>query len=263
MHAPRPDLAFARICGLPRGGGAVRSEVRGGFLEVVIDRPERASAVSPGMMVDLVGVVQRLCQHGGLPVVVHSTASGAFCAGGDLRSVREHLLDRHAAAAMADVMTWALDGLWMHAGVVVAAVEGAALGGGAEWLTACDQIIVGQDARIGFVHARLGVSPGWGGARRLVERVGRQRALMWLSDPQPRPASECLAQGMADRLVPAGQALDTARRLAARIASGAPSVLAAAARLAKDGAAGERETFLELWGGPNHLAALASVRAGR
>ncbi|HCH65205.1 MAG TPA: hypothetical protein DFR83_20540 [Deltaproteobacteria bacterium] len=263
MPLLRPDAAVDRIVGLPRGGGAIRPHIRGRVLEILIDHPQAAGAVSPGMMVDLVSVVDTLPQYAGWPVVVHSSAPRAFCAGGDLRSVRAHLMENEAASAMVDVLTWALDRLSAHSGVVLAAVEGPALGGGAEFLTACDHLVLSTSARVGFVHASLGVSPGWGGAGRLVRRVGRRHALMWLADPRPRSAEACARMGMADQVVPAGAALESAQGLAADLARSPEGARAAVAALVKGGAETERATFLRLWGGADHLAALAAVRAGR
>ena len=107
MPLQRPDTALDRIARLPRGGGFIRSQLNGESLELLIDHPQAAGAVSPGMMVDLVRVADQLSDHGGRPIVIHGSSSKAFCAGGDLRSVRAHLMDTAAAAAMLDVMTWA------------------------------------------------------------------------------------------------------------------------------------------------------------
>jgi ethylmalonyl-CoA/methylmalonyl-CoA decarboxylase len=234
-----------------------------GVLELVIDHPERAGAVSPGMMIELAEAVEAIDPNQGLVALIHSTATGAVCAGGDLRSVRENLLDRSKAAAMCDVMTVTLDRLATRCAYVVAAVEGPAVGGGAEILTCCDHIVVSEKASIGFVHASLGVSPGWGGARRLVRRVGRQKALRWLMEPGRRSSKACALEGMADQVVDTGTALAVARSLAEGITALPTASRVAAARLGKGAEANERTEFLNLWGGPAHLASLAAVRKGR
>jgi len=261
-HAPL-DAPLMVLRSLPRGTGRITGTVTGNILKLVLDHPERAGAVSPGMMLDLHHIIAPMKPEDGTVVLLSSTAPRAFCAGGDLRSVRAHLMDTERAAAMVDVMTAALDRLSRVAACVVAAVEGPALGGGAELLTACDIVVVGQRARIGFVHAGLGVSPGWGGARRLVARVGRRQALKWLLDPAPRSAEDAVLEGMADHCVAAGTALEAARDIAHRFAATPVRARAAAARLAKHPNADERATFLDLWGGPDHRASLATVGAGR
>jgi enoyl-CoA hydratase/carnithine racemase len=215
------------------------------------------------MMLDFLVCIERLSTLPGVPVVVHSTAQNAFCAGGDLKSVRAHLMDSDTARAMLEVMSFALDALAAHPGVVIAAVEGPALGGGAELLTACDILILGERARIGFVHAALGVSPGWGGSGRLIRKVGRRAALRWLADPRPRPADACVAELLADTVVPAGSAVEAARSQAQVFANAPIAARIAAAKLVKDPHADASETFLSLWGGPDHLRSLAAVKAGR
>ena len=61
---------------------------------------------------------------------------------------------------------------------VVVVLEGAAIGGGAELVTIADYVIAKSDAHIGFVQAKLGVTPGWGGGQRLINRVGHRIAVV-------------------------------------------------------------------------------------
>jgi ethylmalonyl-CoA/methylmalonyl-CoA decarboxylase len=168
--APPPDSSLLRR--LPRGGGRVWVEQDGPVARLWIDHPARRNALSPGMMLDLGAAVEELRGFGGAAVVVCGAGGRGFCAGGDLEAVQAHLLDAEGAGAMQAWMRGALDALADLPLRVIGAVEGAALGGGAELLTACDEVFAAADARIGFVHASLGVSPGWGGAARLVGRRG-------------------------------------------------------------------------------------------
>mgnify|MGYP000489131713 CR=1 FL=1 len=257
--------AARRLAELPRGEGSIELLYEDGVVEVVVNNPTRSGAIGPGMMADLSGLGALLDTHAPAAVVIHSTSppGRAFCAGGDLKSVRAHLMSPEAAADMCDLMSWVLDGLRAALCVVVAAVEGPALGGGAELLTVCDRVFAGPDARVGFVHARLGVSPGWGGGQRLVERVGHRRALWWLTEARSVDAQESLEQGMLDVLVQRGQALSAARRHARKLAELPRDALQAAVALARGTVESERALFLTLWGGPDHRAALGRSRVGR
>ena len=245
------------------GTGRIQSALVAGVLEVRIDHPQRAGAISPGMMLDLLDITMRLEPAAGTVVLLHSSADRAFCAGGDLGSVRAHLLDASMAKAMVITMTRALDALSERAAFVLAAVEGPALGGGAEILTACDTVVMGENGRVGFVHAGLGVSPGWGGARRLRQRVGPRLAAQWLVDPSARDAAESYRLGMADVVVPSGTALEEARIRAQRVQRVPTPARLAASRLATGDQTDEMEQFLDLWGGPDHRAALEKTTAGR
>ncbi len=243
-----------------RDAGAVRMRREDAVAHLVWDAPWRRNAMDPGMMLDLGAAVGALVADPPGAVVM-SGVGGAFCAGGDLAAVRSALLAPAAAAAMARHMaacTRALSGLPC---LVVAAVEGAALGGGAELLLAADLVVASAEARIGFVQGRMGVSPGWGGGALLVERVGARRARRILLEGAVWSAAEAAAAGVVDEVVPAGDALSVALSRAAAAAQ----VPVAARRATVAVAAGEREeeVFLGVWGGEAHQHALSRATAGR
>jgi len=249
---------------LPRGEGCIHLDRRDGVPVVVLDNPTARNAMSPGMMVDLQAVVARL--EASPPAVLLVTGAGtrAFCAGGDLRSVRQHLLSARSAVGMHDFMADVLDRLTALPTVVVAAVEGAALGGGAELLTACDLVFAGSSAKIGFVHVRLGVSPGWGGGQRLVARVGSARALKLLLSMEPPSAGLAARLGLVDGICQPGGALAAALAHAKAIEALPAAAVAAAVEIARTGGRSvERRHFAGLWAGEAHLKALAAASQGR
>lgn len=249
---------------LPRGEGAARLEPQAGWIELVLDNPGARNALSPGMMVDLGGAVSRLEDAPPVALILRGQGEAAFCAGGDLRAVRSHLLAPGAAGGMLDHMAALLDRLQALPTLVIAAVEGAALGGGAELLTACGLVIAARDAQVGFVHARLGVSPGWGGGARLVRRVGSRNAALALLPFDGPTAERAAALGLVDELCPPGQALARAREIAGRVAGWDRQAVAAALRIARTGSRDvEREAFCALWGGPAHRAALDALGKGK
>ena len=104
---------------------------------------------------------------------------------------------------------------------VIAAVNGYALGGGCELALACDMRIAADDATFGQPEILLGIIPGGGGTQRLARLVGPSRAKDLILTGRQVQADEALRIGLADRLVPAGQVIDEARSLAARLAAGA------------------------------------------
>jgi ethylmalonyl-CoA/methylmalonyl-CoA decarboxylase len=243
---------------LPRGEGKLALEIWDRVAELVIDNAARRNAISPGMMADLEGAVETLERWDGAALVVRGAGTKAFCSGGDLDAVERHLLDH--GDAMARFMTNLLDRVGRLPCVVVAAVEGTALGGGAEILTAADLVVAGERASIGFVHASLGVSPGWGGGRRLVAKVGRARAMRLLAFAERHDARRAQALGIVDEVVPEGTAVGEAERWRARLASLPPEALRAAIEIAR-GSERERELFVALWGSPAHRAALGAKRS--
>ncbi len=243
----------------PRGDGRVSCTIEAPSAEVVIRSPRRRNAISPGMMVDLRAIVERLSSRDDVSVVVIRGEGAAFCAGGDLRSVRAHLLSPQAGAGMCAYMTATLDALAALPMVRIGAVTGPALGGGAELLGVCDVVYAAEDAPIGFVHASLGVSPGWGGGRRLVERVGRRAALRLLTEAGRLSGGAAVDAGLVD--VSCTDPVEAAEVHRARLAKMPVAAVRAAVQVAHG--VPEGALFTALWGGPDHQAILAGVRAGR
>lgn len=249
---------------LPRGRGEIRLVIVGAHAELVLDSPEARNAVSPGMMADLEVCVAQLERFDGVSVLVRGEGDRAFCAGGDLDAVQRWLLEPGAGAAMCAFMGGLLDRLAALPLVVMAAVEGAALGGGAELLTACDLVVAGASTKLGFVQARLGVSPGWGGGARLVARVGTRAALRLLAFAPTLSAEEARAHGLVDRVVQDGYAALEARAWLAALDALPVAAVRAAVTVARGAdPADEPRLFAELWGGPDHRAAMSRVRVGR
>jgi enoyl-CoA hydratase/carnithine racemase len=244
---------------LPRGEGKVALTTWGRAAELVIDNAARRNAMSPGMMVDLAEAIGTLEQWDGAVLVVRGAGTRAFCSGGDLDAVAQHLLYPASGEGMARFMTDLLDRLQRLSCVVVAAVEGVAIGGGAEILTAADLVLAGEGASIGFVHASLAVSPGWGGGGRLVRKVGPSRAMRLLAFAERHDAQTAKALGLVDEVVPSGSAIAEAERWRERLASLPAEALRAAVEIAR-GASADRELalFTALWGGPLHRKAIGA-----
>jgi ethylmalonyl-CoA/methylmalonyl-CoA decarboxylase len=232
---------------------------------MTLRNPSRRNAVSGKMMAELLAAVEtaRSCDAVGLVVCGEG---GHFCSGADLSHANQLA---EAGAHMNSVMTWALQQLRSLPLVSVAAVQGAAVGGGAELATACDLRVVEDSASIQFAHVLRGAAPGWGGAQRLLSIVGRPAAVQLLVGARKLSAADAQRIGLADIVVPEGHALSRAAQLLLDLEP--PSAeLRACARHAKqliadiDGesperaAAAERDAFLRVWGSPVNMRALAT-----
>jgi enoyl-CoA hydratase len=148
---------------------------------------------------------------------------------------------------------------------VVCAIEGAAIGGGAELALACDVRIAGTQATIAFPQSRLGVVPGWGGAGWLLEAVGRGRAVELLATGRTLGAEEALRIGVFTAVVAAGRAEEAAAELAAEVATSSRTAVSAVKQVLDPGADQARvaQVFADLWVGEDHRAAEAAWRARR
>lgn len=242
------------------------------ILRLVLDHPGASNALSGAMMHQLqehLTTLERLCADpgwGGTGLILRGEGIRAFCAGSDLRLVREHVEDRVAAEAMCALMQGLTERLWRLPLVSVAAIEGAAVGGGAELITACDLRVMASNAKIRFVQARMGLSCGWGGGARLVRLVGRQQALRLLGSAAPVTAEQALEIGLVDAIAPPGGAEQRAEQCLAAY-SQHPATAQRAAKAAVAASSGipdevyraERAIFLGLWGGPAHRMAMARL----
>jgi ethylmalonyl-CoA/methylmalonyl-CoA decarboxylase len=133
-----------------------------------------------------------------LALVIRGEGDESFCAGADLSFARNYLNSPQNGFLMGSYMTEVLNRLRQLPVISICCVNGAALGGGAELATVGDFRIFGRKASIQFVHARIGASPGWGGALRLCSIAGRGHALRLLGTSEKLSSEAALAIGLAD-----------------------------------------------------------------
>jgi enoyl-CoA hydratase/carnithine racemase len=151
-------------------------------------------------------------------VVVTGAGERAFCAGSDVHEFQSVMDD--VVARKLRLENEAFDGLAELPVPVIAALNGSALGVGAEIALACDLRIMAAGARIGFPEVKLGVFPGSGGTFRLPRLVGSARAFELLYTGDPIAADDALRIGLVNRVVPQVEVLPAALALAARLAAG-------------------------------------------
>ncbi|MGE0502287.1 MAG: enoyl-CoA hydratase/isomerase family protein [Rhizobiaceae bacterium] len=176
----------------------VGAQVRDRVLHVLIDRAEKRNALSTAV---LDGLAQTFHSYAGEGSLVAAVLTGAgdkcFAAGGDLKEfdrLRSEADGRHMALTARS----ALDAIRSFPVPVIAALNGDALGGGAELAACCDFRLASPHARIGFIQGRLSISTAWGGGIDLMQIIGRQKALRLLSTARIVDAAEALALGFLD-----------------------------------------------------------------
>lgn len=174
---------------------------KGGVATLTIDRPDARNALATQTMRELAEALDVVLQSENRVLVIRGAGEQAFCAGGDLKEL-EALRSKAEAVEMARTMRATLDRIPALAIPVIAALNGDALGGGAELAVACDFRIAAKRARIGFTQIRLGLVPAWGAAERLASLVGRGRALYMLTSGNNMRAEEALALGLIEEVVP-------------------------------------------------------------
>ncbi len=231
-------------------------ERSGSVWTVLLNRPERRNAVDGPTAHALADALREFDADDDAAVAVLGGAGGTFCAGADLREMSNPLDPDPAADAPMGLSRLALSK------PVIAAVSGHAVAGGLELALWCDLRIAEADAVFGVFCRRWGVPLVDGGTVRLQRIVGLGRALDLILTGRAVGADEALAIGLANRVVPPGQARPAAELLAAEIAR-FPQQCLRADRRSVYGALGRDETDAlrqEFAGG---LAALrAEGRAG-
>jgi enoyl-CoA hydratase len=191
-------------------------------LTVVLNRPEAANAVNTKMGLDLMELFESflLDQQGLRCIIVTGRGDKAFCAGGDLKERHNMSDERWQAQHLIFERTGrALLGCPVP---VIAAVNGAAYGGGCEIAAACDLIYASNTARFALTEVTLGIIPGMGGTQLLPRALGERRAKEIILTGLPFAADEAQSWGFVNRVVEPSKLMETVLVTAARIAANAP-----------------------------------------
>jgi enoyl-CoA hydratase len=151
-------------------------------------------------------------------LIVRGSGDRAFISGGDLKELAA-IRTREEAQAMAVRMRRVCDRMEAFGGPVIAALNGHALGGGAEVAVAADIRVAADDVTIGFTQSRLAIMPAWGGAERLTALVGRAQALLLTTTGDRIGTAEAHRIGLVDRVYPRAEFEASWRDLAGRIAA--------------------------------------------
>ncbi|KAF9926543.1 enoyl CoA hydratase domain-containing protein 1 [Linnemannia zychae] len=238
-------------------------------------------------------MVQKLDQEtlaalkdGLIGVIVTGSSHKSYCAGLDLSAAKTTLLTPQAGAEMSALMVSTLTRFMRLPLISIAAIEKAAIGGGAEMTTFCDHRCISEAAKIQFVQTQMGVVTGWGGASRLLNLVSRSQALRLLGSAEPiRGGEEALKLGFAQAVCPAGKAVEgaekymqqyvweTAPTAGSETEDGARRCIEAVRAMKRIVSFGmdyeriervselEKDLFKELWGGPDNLARVEAASA--
>jgi enoyl-CoA hydratase/carnithine racemase len=195
----------------------------GGIARITLNRPDRLNAISPDLLQDLDRACDAAIADATVRVVTLTANGRTFCAGADLRAVKDLSPDPERWGAFMGLWHRVFDRIEALPLPVIAGVHGLALAGGLELVLVADLVVADEAARLGDQHANFGLVAGGGGSQRLPRLIGARRAkeLMllggWLS------AAESLAWGLVNRVVPAGTVAKAVEEMAATLAAGSGS----------------------------------------
>jgi enoyl-CoA hydratase len=193
----------------------VSYEERGAVAYVRLERPEKCNALTRAMLARLGEIFAGLRGRFDLRAVILSGAGADFCAGTDISELEG--LDEEGARRKAAEGQEVCDAVELCGTPVIAAVRGAAAGGGCELALACHLRVAAEGARFTLPESRLGVLPAYGGTQRLARAVGRGRALAAMLAGDAIGADEALRLGLVNRVAAPEQLLTEAETLARTI----------------------------------------------
>jgi enoyl-CoA hydratase/carnithine racemase len=202
-------------------GSIIEVAVEDRIARVLLNRPEALNTVNWDLIRRMDAAMEELSRDDGVwAAYLEGAGNRTFCAGADLKERK--------ALAMPDVAKLRKEMIAMVRKItefpkpLIAAVHGYALGGGFELALACDIIIADETAVFGLTETSLGIIPGAGGTQALPRRIGVGRAKELIFTARRIDAREAERLGVADRVVPPGEAGKAARALAREITANAP-----------------------------------------
>ena len=211
-------------------------EQDGHVLLVTMNRPKRLNAMTPAMFIRMSDAWARASDDEEIRCIILTGAGGNFSSGADLRAMagdEDTTDDTDVDARLAadpDVIWKGLLKFYRPTEPIVAAVEGVAIAGGTEILQGTDIRVAGEGAKFGVSEARWSLYPMGGSAVRLRRQIPYTEAADILLTGKHIDAREAKQLGLVGRVVPNGQALATAREVAATIAANGPLAIEAILR---------------------------------
>ncbi len=193
-------------------------DIENGMGIVTINRPKAMNALNEKTLTELQDAFIGFAEDDAIRVII-ITGSGekAFVAGADIAAMQPlTALEARQFAKLGHQVMRTIEGCPKP---VIAAVNGFALGGGCELALGCDIRIVAENVKFGQPEVNLGVIPGFGGTQRLARLIGKGRAMELIFTGAMVDASEAYRIGLANKVVPFDQLLDTAKAMAATIIS--------------------------------------------
>jgi enoyl-CoA hydratase/3-hydroxyacyl-CoA dehydrogenase len=229
----------------------VKLETRDEVAIAWLDRPPM-NAISPELVQALRKAWDAVTEGGGVRALIVASANPmVFCAGADIKGFTK--MDESAGRELLDQMHALMREMETSSIATIAAVNAVAFGGGCELAMACDFRIAAEAATFGQPEINLGIMPGFGGTQRLPRLVGEGKALEMNLIGDPISAGEAYEYGLATRVVPDHELLDTALAWARKLANQAPIAIRSIKAVAPvgdldTGIEGEKQRFTTLLG---------------
>jgi 2-(1,2-epoxy-1,2-dihydrophenyl)acetyl-CoA isomerase len=226
----------------------IETQVTSAVATITLNRPDKLNAFTGTMREDLLAAVRECERDESVRVVVLTGAGRAFCAGGDVEymATLQQTNDVESFRKLLDAGRDIVLQLASMPKPVIASVNGVAAGAGCNLALACDFRIASDAAKLSESFVKIGLHPDWGGTWLLPRLVGRSRAFELLASGRMVDASDALALGMVDRVVPAAELAAETEKLAQSFAASSPLAVAGIKRALSAAERNELHAQLEL-----------------
>ncbi|POR45303.1 enoyl-CoA hydratase-related protein [Bosea psychrotolerans] len=222
-----------------------------GVAVITLSRPERRNALNLAIKGRIADAVLALEADASVRVIVLTGAVDYFIAGTDIAEMEPMSPAQHQALETDRMFTV----LRRCPKILIAAVEGYALGGGCETALCCDMIVAGEGARFGQPEIRVGIMPGAGGTQRLLWTIGKYRMMKLVLTGELLTAADAFQAGLLSEIVADGSALPRALAIARTVAAMPPLAVQAIKDVVQRGQdlpldtalALERKAFVQLF----------------
>jgi len=208
-------------------------EKEGAICTLAFNRPERLNSVTIEMLEELITAVETVAKDSDARVLILTGSGRGFCSGADMEFV-QHLMQNKGAQfrrVLRDMVNKAVNSLEQIEKPVIAAVNGPATGGGAEFALACDFRIASENARFIFTEVKLGIIPDGGGIPRLARLLGCGKAKEIILLGRSIEGREAERIGLVNKCVSADRLMAEAKQWAEELTNCAPLAVGVAKRI--------------------------------
>ncbi len=206
---------------------------------------QQRNAINRAMLQELEQLVYGIsATRGSRTVVLTGAGTKAFCAGADLKE--RATMNEAEIRLFLDQLQRTFRSIEKSDIVFIAAINGAAFGGGTELALACDLRIASPSAELGLPEVKLAIIPGGGGTQRLSRLIGPGRAKDLILTGRKISSNEALLLGLIDRIAPEGQLIETCLQIGASITANGPLAVSAAKHAIDEGLALSLDEGLKL-----------------
>jgi enoyl-CoA hydratase/carnithine racemase len=193
----------------------IKAEVSGKAGLITLNRPKALNALCDGLLKDLIHAARAFDRDDNIGAIVITGSEKAFAAGADIKEMSK----RNYIECYTQNLFESWTDITKITKPTIAAVSGFALGGGCELAMMCDIMIASESAKFGQPEITLGVIPGCGGTQRLIRAVGKAKAMEMCLTGNMIDAHQAERDGLVCKVVPNDKLLETALKMANKIAS--------------------------------------------